>query len=208
MVSLSLPAVKQLLMGKGYSKQEEADLLTNIHNRAVKWVTTLILILLGSSCLSENRSRHLHFLLIFLGKNFVSHHFCSPQKTWHLIISKGLTTLERVSWLRRSFTTFWRCKTMLTAQEKRFAHWLDIYRECFRCNFRWPKSVPNCRTPRMERSKLSNSWSFRSSVKRRSKQSTRTGLIPQCAQMPIMELFRCDIASYPIQSLIVHLRQR
>ena len=36
MVSLSLPAVKQLLLGKGYSKQEEADLLTNIHNRAVK----------------------------------------------------------------------------------------------------------------------------------------------------------------------------
>ena len=36
MVSLSLPAVKQLLMGKGYSKQEEAALLTNIHNRAVK----------------------------------------------------------------------------------------------------------------------------------------------------------------------------
>ena len=39
MVSLSLPAVKQLLMGKGYSKQEESDLLTNIYNRAVKWVS-------------------------------------------------------------------------------------------------------------------------------------------------------------------------
>ena len=38
MVSLSLPAVKQLLLGKGYSKQEEADLLTNIYNRAIKWV--------------------------------------------------------------------------------------------------------------------------------------------------------------------------
>ena len=41
MVSLSLPAVKQLLMGKGYSKQEEADLLTNIYNRAVKWVSLI-----------------------------------------------------------------------------------------------------------------------------------------------------------------------
>ena len=36
-VSLSLPAVRQLLLGRGYSKAEEDRLLTNIHNRAIKW---------------------------------------------------------------------------------------------------------------------------------------------------------------------------
>ena len=35
-VSLSLPAVRQLLLGRGYSKAEEDTLLTNIHNRAIK----------------------------------------------------------------------------------------------------------------------------------------------------------------------------
>ena len=77
MVSLSLPAVKQLLLGKGYSKQEEADLLTNIYNRAVKWVT-LIFLLLGSSCL---RDTHLHFLLIGWGKIYIA--TFPPQNHWH-----------------------------------------------------------------------------------------------------------------------------
>ena len=35
-VSLSLPAVKQLLLGRGLSRDEEDKLLTNIHNRAIK----------------------------------------------------------------------------------------------------------------------------------------------------------------------------
>ena len=35
-VSLSLPAVKQLLLGRGLTKEEEGKLLADIHNKAIK----------------------------------------------------------------------------------------------------------------------------------------------------------------------------